>query len=263
MQKKSVKYVSAIYVTLSGGIRYFTDDVILNGKRGIHTLELTVKCDDKRILNALPDLLNVYSTNETVLKILDVQSEPIPQYPDLAKLSIDYEIVGSGKASIIGENARSQTLAFSIGEVEGEEVAPPLVSIYRLYNPKTKEHLYTASLKEYTTLPKYGWKQEGIAWYAPQTGRGVFRVYNPKTKDHHYTANNIEAMTLVNSYGWKYDNNKKPVFYSGGKTNVYRLYNKKLKQGSHHFTTSLNEYNTLPKYGWKQEGVAFKAAAAK
>ena len=129
--------------------------------------------------------------------------------------------------------------------------------VYRLYNKKTKEHLYTASYNEYSVLPKYGWTQEGIGWNAPKKGKGVYRLYNPRTKDHHYTVSTNEAKVLTTKYGWKYDNNKKPIFYSGGKTPIYRLYNKKLKQGSHHFTKDVNEYKKLPSYGWKQEGVAF------
>ena len=130
------------------------------------------------------------------------------------------------------------------------------VTIYRLYNPKTKEHLWTANAKEYDVLPGYGWKQEGIAWKAPASGTAVYRLYNPNTKDHHYTASANEAKVLTAQHGWKYDNNQKPVFYSGGKTPVYRLYNKSFKVGSHHLTKSKKEYDTLPSYGWKQEGIA-------
>ena len=66
-----------------------------------------------------------------------------------------------------------------------------------------------------------------------------------------------EVNVLTARYGWRLDNNGDPIFYSGGYTPVYRVYNKKLQRGSHHFTKSLNEYNTLPNYGWKQEGIAF------
>ena len=128
--------------------------------------------------------------------------------------------------------------------------------IYRLYNKKTKEHLWTANKKEYTTLPKYGWTQEGTAWNAPKSGKAVYRLYNKKSGDHHYTANANEAKTLTSKFGWTYDNNKKPVFYSGGSTPIYRLYNKTYKVGSHHLTKSKKEYDVLPGYGWKQEGIA-------
>ncbi len=38
---------------------------------------------------------------------------------------------------------------------------------------------------------------------------------------------------------------------------IYRLYNKQTKE--HLWTASKNEYNTLPKYGWTQEGTAWNA----
>ncbi len=132
--------------------------------------------------------------------------------------------------------------------------------IYRLYNPKTKEHLWTASKNEYNVLAKsHGWKQEGVAWYAPDSGKPVYRLYNPKSHDHHYTSDANEVKILSTKYGWTKDNNGKAVFYSGGKTPIYRLYNKNFKIGSHHLTKSKKEYDTLPKYGWKQEGTAMYA----
>ncbi len=137
------------------------------------------------------------------------------------------------------------------------------IAIYRVYNAKTKEHLWTASKNEYNTLPKYGWKQEGVAWYAPNQGQSVYRLYNPKSKDHHYTSSQNEAKVLTSKHGWTYDNNKKPVFCSGGSIPIYRLYNSKYKVGSHHLTASKNEYITLPKYGWKQEGTALNATRVK
>ena len=140
--------------------------------------------------------------------------------------------------------------------VKAKEESRP---VYRLYNQNTKEHLYTSSKNEYNVLGGKGWKQEGTGWYAPKSGKAVYRLYNPKSGDHHYTADAHEAKTLSTKYGWKYDNNGKALFYSGGDVPVYRVYNKTLKRGAHHFTKSLNEYNTLPEYGWTKEGIAFYA----
>ncbi len=131
--------------------------------------------------------------------------------------------------------------------------------IYRLYNKKTKEHLWTPDKNEYKLLPDYGWTQEGTAWNAPKEGKPVYRLFNPKTKDHHYTSSVNEVKVLTAQHGWKKDNNGKPLFYSGGSKPVYRLYNKSYTCGAHHLTISANEYKTLPKYGWKQEGTAMYA----
>lgn len=40
---------------------------------------------------------------------------------------------------------------------------------------------------------------------------------------------------------------------------IYRVYNADLN-GMHHLTTEVNEYNTLPKYGWQLEGSKLSAA---
>jgi hypothetical protein len=43
---------------------------------------------------------------------------------------------------------------------------------------------------------------------------------------------------------------------------VRRLWNRGLKTGSHHFTTSVNEYNTNVTRGWVGEDIAFRVEAA-
>lgn len=45
-------------------------------------------------------------------------------------------------------------------------------------------------------------------------------------------------------------------FYSNSQA-LYRLYNPNAKVGSHFYTTSLAEKNSLVKSGWKYEGVAW------
>ncbi|WP_049618577.1 hypothetical protein [Streptococcus sp. X13SY08] len=67
-----------------------------------------------------------------------------------------------------------------------------------------------------------------------------------------------EINVLTSRHGWTKDNGGRPVFYSGGNVNIYRVYNQKLR-GLHHWTTDSNEYNVLPGHGWSQEGVKFKA----
>ncbi len=136
---------------------------------------------------------------------------------------------------------------------------PEEVTIYRLYNPISGEHLYTRDANEKNVLSsKHGWKYEGVGWYAPTSGKPVYRLYNPGLANHLYTTDTNEVNVLTSKYGWVKDNGGQPVFYSGGDVDIYRVYNYGLK-GMHHLTTDRNEYNTLPKYGWKQEGVSFKA----
>ncbi len=138
------------------------------------------------------------------------------------------------------------------------------VAVYRLYNETNGEHLFTTHLEEVVSLsfgyyePAKGWKLEGIAWSAPKEGTPVYRLYQPGFDNHLYTTDKNEINVLTTEYGWQMDFEGSPVFYSGGTTAIYRVYNKGLS-GMHHYTTDANEYRVLPEYGWAQEQIAFYA----
>lgn len=130
-----------------------------------------------------------------------------------------------------------------------------LQPVYRLYLPKTGEHLYTTDANEKQTLyEKYGWGYEGVGWYATSSGTAVYRLYHPILQNHLYTTDTNEVKVLTTKYGWQEDNGGKPLYYSSGSVPIYRVYNASAN-GMHHLTTDVNEYATLPKYGWKQEGI--------
>lgn len=135
--------------------------------------------------------------------------------------------------------------------------------IYRLYNPDNGEHLYTTDANERDTLyATYGWGYEGVAWYSADEGTPVYRLYNNVLCNHLYTTdlNEIKVLTSMDNTAWTVDNNNEPLFYSAGDVSIYRVYNEGLN-GMHHLTTDKNEYDTLPAYGWTQEGVSLKAVA--
>lgn len=130
--------------------------------------------------------------------------------------------------------------------------------IYRLYNPKTSEHFFTASEKEKENLYENGWWYEGVGFKAPTTGNPVYRLVNSKTNAHFYTASKAESTDLAKN-GWKEEG---IVFYSApqDKTPVYRLYNSQLPvAGSHQYLTSKAEVDSLVSQGWKLEGTAWYA----
>lgn len=130
--------------------------------------------------------------------------------------------------------------------------------IYRLYNPKTTEHFFTASEKEKNNLYENGWWYEGVGFKAPTEGDPVYRLVNTKTNAHFYTANKAEYESLAKN-GWKAEG---VVFHSASqdKIPVYRLYNSKLPStGSHQFLTSKAEVDSLVNQGWKLEGTAWFA----
>ena len=131
------------------------------------------------------------------------------------------------------------------------------VSMYRLYNPNSGEHFYTANATERDTLSNLGWRYEGIAWNAPEiSNTPVYRLYNPNAGDHHYTTSSAERDNLV-SLGWKYEGIGWYSTGSDGKA-LYRLYNPNAKgAGSHHYTTSADERDYLISLGWRNEGIAW------
>lgn len=135
------------------------------------------------------------------------------------------------------------------------------VEMYRLYNPYTGEHFYTASISEKYTLEPLGWKGEGTAWISPKkSSTPVYRLYNPYEGDHHYTTSASERDKLK-KVGWRYEG---IGWYSvdesyDNKIAVLRQYNPNAKTGAHNFTVDTKERDKIVKLGWKDEGTAWWA----
>ena len=128
--------------------------------------------------------------------------------------------------------------------------------MYRMYNPNSGEHFYTANKTERNMLFGYGWNYEGIGWFAPaSSGTPVYRLYNPNAGDHHYTTNIAERNMLI-SVGW---NDEGIGWYSddNGAVPLYRQYNPNAKAGSHNYTTSKGENDFLAANGWNAEGIGW------
>lgn len=79
-------------------------------------------------------------------------------------------------------------LGMSLGLSLGSKAEAATNEMYRLYNPNSGEHFYTANTVERDKVKKAGWKYEGIGWNAPASGDPVYRLYNPNAGDHHYSA---------------------------------------------------------------------------
>lgn len=133
--------------------------------------------------------------------------------------------------------------------------------MYRLYNFWSGEHFYTASTSERDNLIKAGWMDEGIGWVAPtKSNTPVYRLYSGT--DHHYTTDISEKNHLV-KVGWKYegigwysDDNKTVALYRQYNPNVNpkAYYN---NSGSHNYTTSEDENDSLVRAGWRAEGIGW------
>lgn len=132
------------------------------------------------------------------------------------------------------------------------EAAP----MYRLYNPYSGEHFYTASTAERDHLDSIGWNYEGIGWDAPDTGDNVYRLYNPNSGDHHYTLSANERDMLVN-VGWRYEGVGWKSADPKDGVPLYRQYNPYASSGSHNYTASKTENDYLASIGWNAEGIGW------
>jgi len=132
------------------------------------------------------------------------------------------------------------------------------VKMYRVYNPNSGEHFYTANEKEKDALVELGWQYEGVGWKAPGEGTPVYRLYNKYGGEHHYTMNEKEKDALVKlgwtdeGIGWNSaDENGRPV---------YRDYNPNAHANNHNYTANKKEHTALIGFGWNDESIGWYAA---
>ena len=161
-----------------------------------------------------------------------------------------------------GDYFASDDDAYTV-ETIGEELAlvgepAPVGSheMYRLYNPYSGEHFYTASAYERDVLVGLGWHGEGVGWIAPDVSEvPVYRLYNQYAGDHHYTVSAFERDELVKK-GWSDEG----IGWHSASENgvpVYRQYNPYASAGTHNYTTSKYEAMALVELGWLYEGIGW------
>lgn len=135
-------------------------------------------------------------------------------------------------------------------------------TMYRLYNPNSGEHFWTASEYERDNVLNAGWLYEGIGWYAPvKSSTPVYRLYNPNAPygDHHYTMSKHEYDTLVKigwrgeGIGWYSDDNKGSPVYRVYRPGTYTFGS----SGAHHFTSNITEAKYLINLGWNDEHISW------
>lgn len=131
--------------------------------------------------------------------------------------------------------------------------------MYRLYNPNSGEHFYTANLNEAKNIVSVGWRWENVGWVAPSSGVAVYRLYNPNAGDHHYTTSAGER-DYLSSVGWKYEGVGWYSDTAADAISVLRAYNPNAQTGTHHFTTSVSELKTIVAAGWRDEGIGWYAS---
>ncbi len=166
---------------------------------------------------------------------------------------------GQGKATVTATLPSGRSLSH-----EWTVTDEPTQVMYRLYNPNSGEHFYTASEVERDATIAAGWNDEGIGWTAPKkSGTPVYRLYNPNLPgEHHYTMSAGERDALV-ELGWTFEskdyNEDGAAWYSDDQERVplYREYNPNEFANNHNYTTDKGEHDSLLGLGWKDEGLAW------
>ena len=182
----------------------------------------------------------------------------IPTETEAGTYYVWYKVVGDENHNDVEPECVKVTIAEEKKQDEPVKPETPAktVDMYRLYNPNSREHFYTASVGERDMLTELGWRYEGIGWKAPEkSNTPVYRLYNPNAGDHHYTVNVNERDWLV-SLGWRYEG---IGWYSDDNKSVplYRQYNPNAKAGNHNYTASKSENDWLVGLGWRYEGVGW------
>lgn len=227
----------------------------------------------------LKDLLEETAEDEkaTLTTLVDKLPDAVDFNIDLAGLAFDTTKVKAGDKVDFNLSAMSDfdfsakvkdnengyivnTTVRTEGKLNGANVeATDAVTMFRLYNPNSGEHFYTADSNERAQLIVKGWNNENIGWYAPETSdKPVYRLYNENAGDHHYTMDAEEKDALVN-LGWKYEG---IGWYSADEETgkpLYRAYNPNAKAGSHNYTLDKTEQDYLVSLGWHDEGIAWYA----
>ena len=211
------------------------------GATSIHELATPLKLTIG-VPKSFPAVADGYTRTYVVLRLHDGVVTVLP-----ATVNAD------GTISFETDRLSTYAVAYTDSAIE-EEVET--VDMYRIYNPNSGEHFYTANVAEKDKLVKLGWRYEGIGWKAPvKSNTPVYRLYNPNAGDHHYTRSIDERDYLV-SLGWKYEG---IGWYSDDAESVplYRQYNPNAKAGNHNYTASKSENDWLVGLGWRYEGIGW------
>jgi|GEM_PF-2616149 len=185
--------------------------------------------------------------------------------------SISFQFLQQGSHTLQAQYAANGSFAAATSGTITQTIGAPSqagvqVPRYRLYNAALVKHHFTTDANEYNTLGTYGWQQEGTSYsifngptsYNGVTSTPLFRLYFAPTLKHMWTTDANEYNTLRQFPGWTgegVDGYVLPTAATGA-TALYRLNYGLGGLNLHLWTVDENEKNTLPSYGWNQEGVA-------
>lgn len=188
-------------------------------------------------------------------------------------------MLSNNKFKAVGISAALAT-TLGLGLAPAAALAKPadadLVTVVRMYNKWTGEHLFTTNALEVADLEARGWANEGTYWKAPAVPKKdtdpnakymrVYRLYNPYTSDHLYTTDLVEYTNLM-AAGWNgedvkfmsatepdAENKAKIGLADDDAEGIYRQFNPNVTVGTHNYG-GLAENNQLLAAGWKADGV--------
>lgn len=113
---QSAKYVHTVLVTLNGAPEIKDELPEIDGTIGSHTLTFNVNVDNQTLLQALGSLLNIASSDSSVLEITGITVTPSSQYSDVASVSVNYTVHTAGTANL------------NIGYAGGEIIKPQTIT---------------------------------------------------------------------------------------------------------------------------------------
>ncbi len=227
--------------------------VMRAGKR----IDLLTVLIEHCFLSYMPDVDRYLSSEEKLQALGEADARGIAAYFGLSYFD-DTSIYEADRTTVQKRLAE----ILSAQEADPDTEAVPLSAMYRLYQPRTHEHLYTSDDNEIRVLLANRWRYEGVAWYAPAaSGTPVYRLFNPGSGEHFYTCDAYERAVLLGTGAW---NDENIGWYSDDAKGmpVYRMFFAGLPAiASHHYTSDEYEYRVLTtQYGWADEAVAWYGA---
>ncbi|MBT1173862.1 InlB B-repeat-containing protein [Bifidobacterium sp. MA2] len=162
----------------------------------------------------------------------------------------------SGQKLVDASKALASKLEAAQAKLIDDKAPAGTTTVYRLFNPNARDagsHHYTASVVEYNSLVRKGWRAEGVSFVTTSDGKPVYRAYNPNDGGHFYTLSKVELDHAVKA-GWK-DEGVAFRVSDDSKTPLYRIYNP--NSGEHAYTVAANEAKAAVKAGWNDEGIAW------
>ncbi|WP_051341021.1 calcium-binding protein [Azospirillum halopraeferens] len=202
---------------------------------------------------------------------VEIPTSAVPGYSDI------YNPGGPGRTPTPGVTytspAPAQTFAITVSlndlgtvshadqAIADYDAADGLPVVFRLYNPATGNHLYTASSNEAAAAVAKGYREEGVPFSAEDGYTGladVFRLYHAGTDDHVYTINAAERDALIAAGGYRDEGVAFRAYGTAteGAAPVHRFYSD--TTNDHFYTTDRAEGEAA---GYRYQGVAWYSAA--